>query len=659
MCGIAGFLLNKDLPNDFNKKNILSMIRMLSHRGPDNEEIWNNQENKIFFGHRRLSILDLSNSGNQPMHSSTGRFTITFNGEIYNHLDIRNLIKNESKTISWIGTSDTETLLAAIEVWGIEITLQKCIGMFSLALWDNKNNKLTLARDRMGEKPLYYGWVENNFVFASELKALVKYPNFKKKICKNALTQYLKLNYIPAPLSIYENIYKLEPATLLHIDNTNFYKKDFELKKYWVLEEVIQSGQKNILPSEQVALKKLEECLIKSVHSQMLSDVPLGAFLSGGIDSSLISALMQSNSNLPVKTFTVGFEESGYDESNYALSVSKHLRTAHSEVIVTNKDAMTVIPKLSEMYDEPFADSSQIPTYLICCAAKKKVTVALTGDGSDEIFGGYNSYNLLPSIWKKTNWIPFSLRRHLGKSINVLSIDNWDRLSKFIKFIFTDKILPNHLGRKLYKLKKILRDGSSFEEFSDILQNVWEDPLNLIKNNITSNLQLRKNNYLVKDLNFLDLVSPLMYQDCISYLPDDILTKVDRAAMFTSLETRVPFLDHNVVSLSWQLPMNMKIRNGQTKWALRQILYKYVPKNLIDRPKSGFEIPLSLWLKGPLKEWSQNLLNKSRIDQEGIFNSEMIEKTWNEHMSGEYNWSSKLWSILMFQCWYEKQKIIN
>jgi asparagine synthase (glutamine-hydrolysing) len=657
MCGITGFFLRNSYSSSQEiHKVILSMTGSLSRRGPDNQGTWINNKNNIALGHRRLSILDLSNKGNQPMHSFSGRYVISFNGEIYNHLEIRKKIQESLLKFSWNSFSDTETLLAGFEIWGIDKTLKECIGMFSIALWDNQEHSLILARDRMGEKPLYYGWINRDFVFGSELKALRLYPKFNNLICKEALKDYLSYNYIPAPRSIYKNIYKLEPSSYIKISNKNYEKSNIVFKKYWSIEDTIDFGQKNQLVDDNRAISELETCIKESVSLQMLSDVPIGVFLSGGIDSSIIATFMQQKSSTPIKTFTVGFEEFGFDESLHANAVAKHLGTDHSRLIVTNKDALSIIPQLSEMYDEPFADSSQIPTHLICKSAKEKVTVVLTGDGADEIFGGYNSYNLLPKIWNNISWMPFPFRKFLGNTISLLSIENWNKLGNFI-YIFTNKnYRQNHIGRKMYSLKKILKNISSFDQFALRLKTVWENPELLIKaESKYLGDDFLNNNKSVKSTKFSDIVSPLMYKDSISYLPDDILVKVDRAAMFTGLETRVPFLDHRVVSFSWKLPLKMKIRGNQSKWILRQILYKYVPQEILDRPKSGFEIPIDDWLRGPLRDWAENLLDRSRIENDNIFFADPIRKAWEEHLSKKYNYGAKLWSILMFQSWLETQ----
>jgi len=650
MCGISGIIKDKKSNTPGLENQIKKMTVSLKHRGPDNSGIWIDNDNSIALGHQRLSILDLSAAGNQPMEFSECKFVISFNGEIYNHLEIRREIERDSKKIiNWISNTDTETLIRAFEIWGTKETLKKCSGMFSIALWDKSRKILTLARDRFGEKPLYFGWVNKNFVFASELKAIKKVESFHNRICKKALSQYLSVNYVPSPLSIYENIFKLEPGTFVEIDNSIRSIDQIKIHKYWSIHNIIQKVGSKKINHQNMSINELENVLFNSVKSQMLSDVPLGAFLSGGVDSSLICALMQKDNLKPIDTYTVGFQDKQFDESKYANKVAKHLGTNHNEIIVSENDCQKIIPYLPEIYDEPFADSSQIPTYLICKAAKQNVTVALSGDGGDEIFGGYNRYTWSPKIWNKISTLPFFLR----KKVAYLCLNISEK-----KFDFLFNIFINKAGFKIHKIAKALKSAVSLETFMQKMIIEWEgcDKLVLNYNQDHSVKKFLFESKIDKlDLNFKDPISKMMYLDSVTYLTDDILCKLDRAAMFNSLETRVPFLNEKVVEFAWNMPLSKKIKNGVGKWPLKNILSNYLPQNLINRPKTGFAVPLGKWLKGPLRNWSENLLDEKRLAQEGNFSAGLVRDTWKEHLDGKRDHSSKLWSILMFQAWYEKQ----
>ena len=689
MCGIVGFLTRNVLETENLSAIAAKMAFAIPYRGPDDQGVWSDIENGIALGHRRLSILDLSSAGHQPMHSSNHRYVIAFNGEIYNHLVIRAELQSNQPNISWKGHSDTETLLAAFELWGIIPTLNRTVGMFAISLWDKETKTLHLMRDRIGEKPLYFGWtgvsqdneqgkIGQDFIFGSELKALTEHPKFNNQISRSALANYLRFMYVPAPQSIYENIYKLEPGCILSI-NGDFPATPNELLRaplnlnglslthWWSLASKVESGVTNLITNETEALEQLENRLKEAVSLQSLSDVPLGAFLSGGVDSSTIVALMQEQSMRPVKTFTVGFEEAGFDESPFAKSVAKHLGTDHTELFVTASEAMAVIPQLSAMYDEPFADSSQIPTHLVCKAARQHVTVALSGDAGDELFGGYNRYFWGPRIWNRISWLPFSTRQMLGSLITGIPVNVWDRLGKPINAILPNSSRVNRLGDKAHKLASRLSTIRDLDWLYWSLVSEWEDPANslLIKDslNLSSDTQ-SKELFDPLNINFPKVAlnesqERMMYFDSMTYLPDDILCKVDRAAMATSLETRVPFLDHRVVELAWQLPLNMKIRDNQGKWVLRQILYKYVPKELIERPKAGFGIPIGHWLRGPLKDWANCLLDVNLLRRQGYFKVEVIQKKWQEHIGGQRDNTALLWSILMFQSWLSYQESLK
>ncbi|MDC1150374.1 asparagine synthase (glutamine-hydrolyzing) [Gammaproteobacteria bacterium] len=659
MCGLTGILCSE--PNNNISSNVSKMNSFLTHRGPDDDGIW--YEENIGLGHRRLAILDLSISGAQPMHSNCGRYVLAYNGEVYNHHEIRNQLKKEDSSIIWCGHSDTETLLAAILQWGLDETLVRTHGMFALAMWDRKENRLSLARDRMGEKPLYWGWAGSDLVFGSEIKSLRAHPEFSSEICHKALSQYLSYMYVPAPRSIHPNIFKLEPGTILDVDK-NFLSEppqnpirpgesygSISIRRYWYLNEEIEAGAENQILDQVTAIPMLENVLSKAVERQMISDVPLGAFLSGGIDSSMIVSLMQKQSIKPIKTFTIGFEEAHFDESPHAAAVASHLGTEHETLMVTEKQARDVIPDLPELYDEPFADSSQIPTYLVCCAAKQNVTVALSGDGGDELFGGYSKYLWGPNVWDRFKYMPYSMRCILGNLINVIPINILNQAGQ----ISPKKISKNKniLGDKLYRLADRLKKVKTNDDLYRSLITEWPISSGILKN-VSDQYPCQLDDPLPK-IDFDHPATHMMIQDMRSYLPDDILCKVDRAAMGVSLEVRTPFLDPEVIKFSSSLPLNFKISNGEGKWILRQILYKHVPQSIIDRPKSGFGIPIGIWLRGPLREWAEELLSYDRISNEGFFNPDIVSNIWKDHISGRRDWTTRLWAILMFQAWYARQ----
>jgi asparagine synthase (glutamine-hydrolysing) len=650
MCGFVG-VIGGGLTDDI-ARIAASMSNCIAHRGPDDEGIW--AEDGIALGHRRLSILDLSPAGAQPMQSSCGRFIIAFNGEIYNHLDLRRDLAASGAAPDWRGHSDTETLLAGIAHWGLSETLQRSAGMFAIALWDRHGRRLSLTRDRIGEKPLYWGWAGQTFVFGSELKALREHPNFSHDICRDALSQYLRFAYIPAPRSIHTGIYKLEPGCILTIDGTPPLAPpkvplrpgesygSLSIRRYWSLNEMIEKGARSQFATEAEALVTVDEALRQAVSRQMIADVPLGAFLSGGIDSSLIVALMQAQSSRPVRTFAVGFENHVFNEAPFAAAVAQHLGTDHTELMVTETDAREVIPLLPEMYDEPFADSSQIPTHLICKAARTNVTVALSGDAGDELFGGYNRYLWGPRIWKRLEWMPHSLRYGLGQSIAAVPVATWDRIGTLIG---SRVARP---GDKAHRLAARLRYVRTEDGLYRSLVSEW--PGESMVNGLTD-----------PDLTLLDdplpavladnAVARMMAQDMRSYLPDDILCKVDRAAMAVSLEIRVPFLDPDVLSASARLPSEMKIRDGKGKWALRQILHRHVPREMFERPKAGFAIPVGDWLRGPLREWAEDLLSENTLRRDGLIDPAPVREAWAEHLSCRRDWTHRLWIVLMLMAW--------
>jgi len=648
MCGLAGFIrepssADLDAP-------CLAMTNSLRLRGPDDEGRWKDANTGAALGFRRLSIIDLSAAGHQPMLSACGRYVLVFNGEIYNHLSLRTNLEAAGRAPTWRGHSDTETLLAGFAEWGVAVTLQRSVGMFAFALWDRVERRLTLARDRFGEKPLYYGWVGNGanraLVFGSELKALRAYPGFANPVSRDVLALYMRFSNIPAPYCIYENVFKLMPGCLLTFQAEELESQTVLIEPYWSTIDMARQGLANPIESDSEALELLEATLREAVSLQAVADVPLGAFLSGGVDSSMIVALMQEQSARPIQTFTVGFDEADFDESPYALAVAQYLGTDHHALRTTAADARAVIPSLASLYDEPFADSSQIPSYLVCKAARQHVTVALSGDAGDELFGGYNRYLWASRVSRWKGITSPAVRGFLAEAIRALPLGTWNALGR--SFPGTNGVA--RLGEKAYKLAERLQRMGRFDDLYHDLVTEWPEWRELVFGADCLLTRLDAPSLVV------GISSPehrMMLWDALTYLPDDILTKVDRAAMGVSLETRMPFLDHRVAELAWRLPLHQKIRNGQGKWALRQVLYKYVPRELIERPKSGFAIPLGEWLRGPLRDWAENLLEETRLEREGYLNAKLIREVWSQHLSSRSDWTVKLWTVLMFQAWLE------
>ena len=648
MCGISGFigLMNADELNKIAGR----MQGSLVHRGPDDSGVWVDASTGIALAHRRLAIMDTSTAGHQPMHSSSGRYVIVFNGEIYNHLMIRSELERNAPR-QWRGRADTEILLAAFETWGIDSTLKRLVGMFAIALWDRQCRELHLMRDRVGEKPLYYGKVGSAVVFASELKALRQVPGWDGRINRNVLTLFLRHNYIPAPFTIYEGIHKLPPGTLLTLPLQS--NQDVAPVPYWSAKDAAEHGlAEPFAGSEEQAIHHLEELLRDAVRQQMEADVPLGAFLSGGVDSSTIVALMQAQSSRPVRTFTIGFQEEGYNEAKHAKEVARHLGTDHTELYINPTDALKVIPRLPSLYDEPFSDPSQIPTFLVSQLTRKYVAVSLSGDAGDELFGGYNRYVWGRNIWNKIGWMPGGMRGILSSGLRLLSPQSWDGLFNHCSPLLLNSFKQRTPGDKLYKLAEILDVSDPIKMYQGLV-SLWKEPEGIVLNASEPPTVLTDES---RWLDTGDFTLQMMYLDLVSYLPDDILVKVDRAAMGVSLETRVPFLDHRVVEFAWSIPLAMKIRNGQGKWILRQLLYKYVPRELIERPKTGFGVPIDSWLRGPLRDWAESLLSEARLRREGFFHPEPIRRKWSEHLSGARNWQYYLWNVLMFQTWLENER---
>lgn len=644
MCGIAGFLAGSKILSAASLSNLAeNMANAIAHRGPDGKGVWLDQELGVAIAHRRLSILDLSPTGAQPMKSSNGRYVVTFNGEIYNFNDLRIRLEKNNH-VAWRGNSDTEVLVEAVSAWGVEGALNQFIGMFALVIWDCAERTLYLARDRLGEKPLYYGWLGDTFLFGSEIKALKCHPSWCGEIDRGSIAEYMRCGYIAAPRSIFSDVYKLPAGTFAVIGPEDRRARHIRHQVYWSLESAVRRGASEPFSgSELEAQNELEALLTDSVKHQMVADVPLGAFLSGGIDSSTIVALMQSQSRLPVKTFTVGFREEGFDESAIAKLVARHLGTQHTELLVTSEDALAVIPLLPSIYDEPFSDSSQIPTFLVSKLASESVKVCLSGDGGDELFGGYSHYFRARQLDAATKFIPPSVARVLARVIKATPPSLIDAPLRFLP----KKYAQWPLGDRLYKVADMLNDMSSGTPMHDNLLAHWRYTDNLIVGgNGTSTAPMRAD--------FAGtLIQQMMFLDTTSYLSEDILVKVDRSAMAVSLETRVPLLDHRVVELAWRFPLKIKVKGRVGKRILRNLLYKYVPAEVVERPKKGFSVPIGQWLKGALKEWAEDLLDESSLRKDDFLSPLPIRKKWSEHLSGDRNWQYHLWDVLMFQAWLE------
>lgn len=628
MCGIVGFVnINKQL--NINGNTLKLMTDTIKYRGPNSEGHWFDDQRGIGLGHRRLSILDLSDDGHQPMKSKNERYIIVYNGEVYNFNSIK--IELEIKGYVFRGHSDTEIILEAINEWGIKEATKKFVGMFAFALWDREEERLYLVRDRLGIKPLYYGFIKGDFVFGSELKAMMKYINFKPDINKDALALYLRHNYIPAPYSIYEGIYKLEPGKILEL-KYNIENLEYNIEEFWSINNIV-SNRKYVDYSENEYVDLLDELINDAIKLRMVADVPVGAFLSGGIDSSTVAAIMQKNSAKKIKTFSIGFYEDEFNEAKYAKEIANYIGTDHTELYLTDKDVKQVIPLLSNMYDEPFSDSSQIPTYLVSKLAAKDVTVSLSGDGGDELFCGYSRYFLTDKSWDRIKNIPHGFRN--------LTCDTLSGLSNIFDNKYTDRI---------NKLSKVIRSKDSNEFYLHMMSH-FKNPTDVVLNSNEPVTNLTNDNLFKEIRNYKE---KMMYKDMVSYLPDDILVKVDRASMAVSLEARVPLLDHRIVELAINTPMEYKVKDNKGKWALRQVLNKYVPEKLVDRPKKGFGVPLGKWLREDLKDWAGDLLNEEKIKRERYFDSEVISKMWKEHIEGKRDWKYQLWDILMFESWIDK-----
>ena len=656
MCGIAGLIASGSIRQPL----LEQMTRVIAHRGPDDGDCWIDADSRVGLGHRRLSIVDLSPHGRQPMASSDGRWMLTYNGEIYNHRSLRAELE-QAEGRQWRGHSDTETLVECIARWGLKRTLSRCVGMFAFAVFDRKQRVLHLARDRFGEKPLYYGWVGPDFVFASELKSIRVHPQFTGEVERRALGTFVARSYVPAPLSIYENIYKLEPGCLLSVSREALGRQPgtapragdrtpgFWIDRYWNYRDAVLAGLSQPLEDEEDAAERLHDALAEAIKGQAVADVPVGAFLSGGFDSSLVVDLYQKFSPIPVRTFSIGFDEPRYNEAEYAKAVARHFGTEHNERYVTVKEAQDVLPLLPTIYDEPFADSSQIPTFLVSKFAREQVTVAISGDGGDELFGGYNRYLGTAQMWARFNRLPASVRKVVSRSFATMPPAGWDRL---VQLLPGGNRQPAHFGAKVRKTFETLGQVDSLEELFSSFVCEWAGATPVLSDG-------RGDGQSGFDFS-LSSDAPeavrMMYSDVMSFLPDDILCKVDRAAMANSLETRVPFLDHRVAELAARIPVSMKISRNRGKMILRKLLYRDAPSALFERPKAGFVVPVGEWMKGALRPWVEAMLDPKRLKEEGFFDADLIRSRWNAHLRNGTDPKAELWPVLMFQTWLDQQE---
>ena len=653
MCGICGYLdLRQELTTPALVATAEEMTNTLYHRGPDDGGVWIDERVGVALGSRRLAIVDLSPDGHQPMVSRSERYVVAFNGEIYNFRSLRNALEQESSAgnVGFRGHSDTEVLLAAVERWGLEQAVARFVGMFAFAIWDRREQRLSLGRDRLGEKPLYYGWCGDVFLFGSELKALRAHPAFHGDINRQALVDYLRFGYIPAPASIYEGVCKLLPGAILTLDCQR--KATPAPVPYWSIDAVVQEGgDRPYLGTVDEAREHLEALLRNSIREQMVADVPVGALLSGGIDSSTIVSLMQAESRHTVRTFTIGFDEERYNEANHAQVIARQLATEHTELYVTPREAMEVIPDLPLMYDEPFADSSQIPTFLVSRLAREHVTVALSGDGGDELFGGYERYAWGDTIWNAVDRVPIGVRRAVAGAVQTIPSHGWEAGLRAFRPLLPDSVAHRATGDKLHRLATFMQAQHPGVLYESLLSSC-DRPSSIVIGARTS-IDRSGDHHWADSINF---VQSAMAWDAKNYLPDDILTKVDRASMGVSLEVRAPFLDHRIFEFAWQLPLSMKVRDGQSKWLLRQVLYRYLPPELVERPKSGFGVPIGDWLRGPLRDWAETLLDERRLRDDGFFLPGPIRQRWQEHCTGVRQWHYNLWSVLMFQAWLDAER---
>jgi asparagine synthase (glutamine-hydrolysing) len=631
MCGLTGFLGGRQSADEM-RATVRAMSDAIVHRGPDDSGEWLDADHGIALGFRRLAIVDLSEAGHQPMTSASGRFVMLFNGEVYNYEAIRRELTEAGRAPAFRGHSDTEVMLAAFEAWGIEAAVPRFVGMFGIAVWDRTERVLHLVRDRMGVKPMYYGFVGDTFLFGSELKALRRHRDFNAAVDSAAVAAYLRYLYVPAPLSIYAGIHKQVPGTILTLREGS---REITTRTYWSAAEVAEQGVANrFRGTETDAADALDALLRDAVALRMVADVPLGVFLSGGVDSSLVTALMQAQTSQPVKTFTIGFEEGAYDEAKYAAAIAKHLGTAHTELYVTPADAMNVIPSLPSMYDEPFADSSQIPTFLVSKMARRHVTVSLSGEGGDEVFGGYRRYFEGQRVLRTFRRVPSPLRRLLGRTITAMPPALWHQLLR----------REPQAGAQMQKLGRVLAARNLDDLYFELMTH-WRDVVPSAPNTPRPAIP-----------HLADPVERMMLLDQLTYLPDDILAKVDRASMAASLEAREPLLDHRVIEFAWTLPLSMKVQGGQGKQILRRVLDRYVPRPMIERPKMGFKVPIHAWMTGPLRDWAEDLLSERKLRDTGLLDVPKIRNVWTQALGGKDAWHDHLWAVLMLQAWTETER---
>lgn len=647
MCGIAGLIMSRSDSSPISSK-LDAMSSALTHRGPDGAGTWADTDAGVGLTHRRLSVVDLSKEGEQPTQSSDGRFILSYNGEIYNHDDLRSQLAESGRKLSWRGRSDTETLVECIAYWGLDKTLESIVGMFAFAVWDRERGSLSLARDRIGEKPLYYTAQNGNFAFSSEIRALRLLKHLDFEIDPDAASSVLQYGYIREPRTIYKGVHKLPAGASLTLKPHNLATSTFPAPRtYWSLPEIAERGQ--AAPREfsdpTQAADELQELITRAVKGQLMGDVPVGAFLSGGIDSSLVSAIMQANSTASIKTFSIGFENTKYDESGHAVKVANHLGTDHSNWTITHADAASLIPELPRIWDEPFGDSSQIPTYFVSLLAKKSVTVSLSGDGGDELFGGYNRYLMAGQNWGRISRVPLGLRSTAARIAQSIPTRKWDELANHLFPMLPRRFRFALPGDKVHKVAKGLSRASSIDLYEAMVSAI--EPSRLARATDTHPPDAASDQWTIDS----DLTHQMMALDTVTYLPGDILVKVDRASMANSLESRMPFLDHRIIEWAWALPLGQKIQPGRSKAVLRSVLGRFVPDELVNRPKMGFGIPLDEWLRGPLHEWASDLLSAGPIQESGYLKQSFITELWSEHTSGQRNWQYALWNILMLQSW--------
>jgi asparagine synthase (glutamine-hydrolysing) len=647
MCGIAGFLAEPGRGRE-EERTARAMADAIARRGPDDHGVWADREAGIAFSHQRLSIVDLTAAGHQPMLSASGRYVITFNGEIYNYAEIREELERTGAAPPWRGHCDTEVLLAAVSAWGVRAALQRSVGMFAFALWDKRERTLVLARDRLGEKPLYYGRAGRSFLFGSELSALKSHPDWAGEIDRTAVRDLMRLGYVPGPRSIYAGISKLPPGTFLTLKTG---EREGRIEAYWSAAEAAAKGLREpFAGTPEQAVDEVEALIRRSLEGQMVADVPVGAFLSGGIDSSTVVALMQAMSTRPVRTFSIGFNEAAYDEAPHAKAIARHLGTEHTELYVTTQHAMDVIPQLPSLYSEPFADVSQIPTYLVSELTRQHVTVSLSGDGGDELFSGYSRYRLADRLWHRLSRIPAPMRRGAASLALGLAPATWDRVLSAPKRMLPGTVGGLLSGDKIHKAAGVIGLDSADDIYASLI-SLWQRPEAIV---VGTDEPASLGN--APGLPASDPVRRMMYLDLVTYLPDDILVKVDRASMAVGLEGRVPLLDHRLVQFSWRLPLAILRRDGVSKWPLRQVLERYVPRALTERPKMGFGVPIDSWLRGGLRDWAESLLDERRLAREGILRPAPVRAAWKAHLEGSRNFQYQLWTVLMFEAWYEQER---